>query len=229
MTAVPSVRLPGTRYLTGVPDTEKTVDFWSMQAMTIKDFEANEEISDLRWVSVEEAHTMLTYAHDRGVVSAFAALPTVTGIAVLVRHAHAGSRKEWTGDDDHRPLDERGEQQAAALGPLLSLFKPARVCAAPLARCIDTVAPIGLPVRTDTVFAEATGATPKAVADRLRSLVADHTRVVVSSQGGVIPAALEAMRPPNASATRTFTTPKGTGWVLSFNGTDLVAADPLAL
>ena len=31
--AVPHVRLPTIRYLTGEPDTEKTVDFWSMQAL----------------------------------------------------------------------------------------------------------------------------------------------------------------------------------------------------
>ena len=153
--APPQVRLPTTSYLTGEPDTEKTVDLWSMRAIEVTAFEANDEVSEVRWVGVAEAGGLLTYVHDRGVVTSFASAPQVTGMAVLVRHAHAGSRKRWDGPDDRRPLDLQGQQQAAALGPLLSLFKPARVYAAPLARCIDTVAPIGLPVRSETVFAAA--------------------------------------------------------------------------
>ena len=227
--AVPQVRLPSINYLTGEPDTEKTVDFWSMRAMSTVPFEANEEISDLRWMDVDTAHATLTYVHDRGVVAAFAALPPVTGVAVLVRHAKAGARKDWDGDDDLRPLDEAGERQATLLAPLLALLKPARVYAAPLTRCIETVAQIGLPVRADTVFAEATAAAPKAVADRLRGLVERHERVVVASQGGVIPGCLEALRPANASATTSFATPKGSAWVLSFAGDEVVAADPLDL
>jgi len=226
---VPQVRLPGTRYLTGVPDTEKTVDFWSMQAVSETPFTANDEISDLRWVSCEQAHATLTYAHDRGVLSAFEALPPVDGLAVLVRHAKAGSRKHWSGDDDLRPLEKDGKDQVSALSPLLALFRPARVYAAPLTRCVDTVAGIGLPVRTDTVFAEATGAKPKAIADRLRTLVADHGRVVVGSQGGVIPDLLAALKPANATATSSFETRKGEAWVLTFSAGAVTAADRLPL
>jgi 8-oxo-dGTP diphosphatase len=229
VTAAPQVRLPSTRYLTGEPDTEKSVDFWSMATLTETAFEANDEITDLRWLSVAGAEAILTYAHDRGVVAAFAELPPVTGVAVLVRHAHAGSRAEWSGDDDLRPLDARGEKQAAVLAAQLALFKPTRVYSAPLTRCIDTVAPVGLPVRADTVFAEATGAAPKAVVRRLQSLVAEHGRVVIASQGGVIPAALAALKAPNATATEDFVTPKGSAWVLSFAGEDPVAADRLPL
>jgi 8-oxo-(d)GTP phosphatase len=229
VTAVPQVRLPSTRYLTGEPDTEKSVDFWSMGVLSETVFEANDEITDLRWLGVDAAESILTYAHDRGVVAAFADLPPVTGVAVLVRHAHAGSRAEWSGDDDLRPLDERGKRQAAALAPQLALFRPTRVYAAPVTRCVDTVAQVGLPVRGDTVFAEATEAAPKAVARRLQALVAEHGRVVVASQGAVIPAALAALKPPNATATEDFATPKGAAWVLSFSDENVVAADRLPL
>ncbi len=223
------MRLPTVTYLTGEPGTEKTVDFWAMQALSEVPFAANDEISGLRWLTIDAADALLTYAHDRGVVAAFAALKPITGVVLLVRHAKAGSRAGWAGDDDRRPLDEAGVRQAEALAPVLSLFKPARVYAAPLDRCVATVAQIGLPVRNDTVFAEETAAKPKAVAERLRALVAEHDRVVVCSQGGVIPAAVAALRPPNATAGATFTTPKGSGWVLSFAGTDLVAADPISV
>jgi 8-oxo-dGTP diphosphatase len=225
--AEPQVRLPTVRYLTGEPDTEKTVDFWSMRAVSWTDHTAIDEVDEVRWMAATGADGLLTYAHDRGVVAAFTALPRVTGVAVLVRHARAGNRAEWAGDDDRRPLDEAGKRQADALTPLLALFRPARVYAAPLVRCVDTVSQIGLPVRRDTLFAEATQAPPKAVADRLRALVAESTRIVVCSQGGVIPEAVTALRPHNAAATATFGTPKGSGWVLAFHGADLLTADHL--
>lgn len=227
--AIPQVRLPSVTYLTGEPDTEKTVDFWSMRAFDETVFAANDEISGLRWVDITEAAGLLTYVHDRGVVASFAALPQVTGVAVLVRHARAGSRKRWDGADEERPLDAEGELQAAALGPLLSLFKPIRVYAAPLTRCIDTVSGIGLPVRSDTVFAAATGAPTKAVADRVRALVEEHQRVVIASQGEVIPPVVNELHAHNVSATATLATPKGTAWVVSFAGTDVVAADHMTL
>ena len=233
VTAIPQVRLPSTRYLTGEPGTEKSVEFWSMQELSSSTFVTNDEVNELRWLSPHDATRFLTYAHDRGVVAAYAELPPVTGIAVLVRHADAGSRSEWaadrnTGHDDDRPLDELGHKQVSALTPLLSLFKPARVYSAPLVRCVDTVAPIGLPVRTDPIFAEETAATPTTVAGRLRSLVAESGRIVVASQGGVIPDLVAELHPANAIASQTYRTPKGSAWVLAFSGDDLVAADPLA-
>ena len=232
VTAIPQVRLPSTRYLTGEPDTEKSVEFWSMQELSPSTFVTSDEVDELRWLAPHDATGLLTYAHDRGVVAAYAELPPVTGIAVVVRHADAGSRSGWaadpnTGHDDDRPLDETGHRQVSALAPLLSLFKPARVYSAPLVRCVDTVAPIGLPVRTDPVFAEETDATPGAVAARLRALVAESGRIVVASQGGVIPDLVAELHPGNAIASRTYATPKGSGWVLAFSGDALIAADPL--
>jgi 8-oxo-(d)GTP phosphatase len=232
VTAIPQVRLPSTRYLTGEPGTEKSVEFWSMQELSSSTFVTNDEVDELRWLSPHDAIQLLTYAHDRGVVAAYTELSPVTGIAVLVRHADAGSRTDWaadpgTGHDDERPLDEVGRKQVAALTPLLSLFKAARVYSAPLVRCVDTVAAVGLPVRTDPVFAEETEAPPSAVADRLRALAAESGRILVASQGGVIPDTVAELHPGNAIATQTYKTPKGSGWVLAFSGNDLVAADPL--
>jgi phosphohistidine phosphatase SixA len=38
----------------------------------------------------------------------------------LLRHAHAGDATRWSGDDDVRPLSEKGIRQAERLGRLLS-------------------------------------------------------------------------------------------------------------
>jgi 8-oxo-dGTP diphosphatase len=226
---IPQVRLPGIRYLTGEPDTEKTVEYWSMQATGDTSFTPNDEVSALKWLDPAAAMATLTYGHDRGVLAAFTALKPITGLCVLVRHARAGSKEEWQGPDELRPLDDQGVVEAARLASLLALFKPARVYAAPVNRCVETVAPLGLVVRTDTIFGETRAAAPKAVADRIRELVAETGRVVVSSQGAVIPPTLMALKPPHPKAGETYATPKGHAWVLCFSGMQLVAADPLPL
>jgi 8-oxo-dGTP diphosphatase len=234
VTGVPQVRLPSTHYLTGEPDTEKTVDFWAMQEFEPSTFVTNDEVDELRWVTPPDAQALLTYGHDRGVAATFAAYPLVTAVAVFLRHARAGRREAWMSaahgrPDRERPLDEVGAEQARALAPLLSLFKPEHVYSAPLVRCVDSVAAIGRPVETDAVFAEDTAAPAEVVADRLRTLATNHRRVVISSQGGVIPGAVAALHPSNAVATDTYHTEKGSGWVLSFSGPELVAADRLEL
>ncbi len=40
----------------------------------------------------------------------------------LLRHAHAGDPARWEGDDDSRPLSEKGRRQAKDLGGLLAVI-----------------------------------------------------------------------------------------------------------
>ena len=39
---------------------------------------------------------------------------------LLVRHARAGSRKDWDGPDEKRPLSKKGRRQADGRSPGLS-------------------------------------------------------------------------------------------------------------
>ena len=82
--------------------------------------------------------------------------------SVLLRHASAGDREYWDGDDFHRPLDARGRRQAAELVELLRPFKVRRVLSSPYVRCIETVEPLaealGLEVELDDRLKEGEGA-----------------------------------------------------------------------
>jgi 8-oxo-(d)GTP phosphatase len=225
MDGVPQVRLPTIEYLTGDPGVAKRVDFWSMRVRGDHGRVPGDEISEVRWVPATEAPTRLSYAHDRGVVAAMVALPRVTNEILLVRHAHAGARKAWHGPDGLRPLDSVGRHQAERLNRLLRLFAPGRVVSASPIRCRDTVAPLGLPVKLEPAFDETSPlGTPGALA-ALRALAADRVPTVVCSQGKVIAPLLEALRPANGTATDSYQTPKGDGWLLSFAGTRAIAAD----
>ena len=61
---------------------------------------------------------------------------------LLVRHASAGERDEWRGDDDLRPLDERGHRQAEGLVELLRPYAPEKIVSSPSLRCRETVEPL---------------------------------------------------------------------------------------
>jgi len=61
---------------------------------------------------------------------------------LLIRHARAGQRDDWSGDDRRRPLDERGRKQAADLVAALSKYRLARILSSPYDRCVQTVEPL---------------------------------------------------------------------------------------
>jgi phosphohistidine phosphatase SixA len=61
---------------------------------------------------------------------------------LLIRHARAGNRSEWEGDDGRRPLDERGRRQAAELVAALQRFPIERILSSPYDRCVQTVEPL---------------------------------------------------------------------------------------
>jgi len=85
----------------------------------------------------------------------------------VVRHAKAGSRRQWKGDDEQRPLSKRGHAQARALAKRLATPELMRVVSSPYVRCVETVAPlakrVGVEVEISDALAE--GAT---LADSLR-------------------------------------------------------------
>ncbi|MDX3196053.1 phosphoglycerate mutase family protein, partial [Streptomyces sp. MN03-5084-2B] len=158
-----------------------------------------------------------------------------------MRHAKAGKRDEWSGDDDLRPLSEAGQRQAAALRRVLSLFGPDRVLSAPRLRCVQTVHGVAedvtAEVRHEPLFSEE-GYWPDPVLGvaRLLAVAGDGGTPVVCSQGGVIPDLVSALADRDGvelSAARGGVVPskKGSFWVLSFRpptdseGPLLLAAD----
>ena len=82
----------------------------------------------------------------------------------LVRHAKAGSRADWVGDDRLRPLTEGGCRQAEALAERLAPLvaaADAELVSSPYLRCVQTIEPLatrlGRSVRLDERLAEEAG------------------------------------------------------------------------
>jgi phosphohistidine phosphatase SixA len=79
-------------------------------------------------------------------------------VNVLLRHASAGDRDAWEGDDRARPLDRKGRKQSERLATELQGRGIQRIVSSPYVRCVQTVEPLaralGVPVETDERLAE---------------------------------------------------------------------------
>jgi 8-oxo-(d)GTP phosphatase len=134
---------------------DKGVRYW---AMAVRDggFVANDEVDEVRWTPLPAAARQLSYPGDRTILDAIA--PTLGSLVLLVRHAKAGDRDRWTGDDRLRPLDERGRKQARAMVAPLAGWGVTRLVSSPYVRCVQTLEPVsahlGMPVEHDAAVAE---------------------------------------------------------------------------
>lgn len=226
-----------------VPDGElratKAVDYYA--ARTIGgEFAPNEEVDELRWVSPALGREMLSYAPDARVLDAFERLPVDTTTVLLVRHAEAGNRSEWDGDDEQRPLSPAGMRQRTGLHSLLPLFGPGRIYSAPRLRCEQTVAPIAadleIAIAEEPVFSEENyRANPAAALERVLRIAGTTGTALVCSQGGVIPDLIAHLAERSGLRVGEVRSAKGSTWALTFarrpgvNGSgpdlQLVAAD----
>ncbi len=206
----------------------KTVDWWAVRSLG-GTFEPGDEVDELRWCSPASARELLTAGRDVGPLDALVAGGWDLTTGVLVRHAVAGKRSEWTGDDDLRPLTGKGEAQAAALAEHLPAFGVTRVVSAPALRCVQTVVPVadrlGLTVEVEPLLGEdGHDEDPAGSLLRLRELLAQDG-VVACSQGGAIPSLLDALAEASGLALGDTSTRKSAAWVLSLHKGALVAAD----
>ncbi|QJY47006.1 NUDIX hydrolase [Pseudonocardia broussonetiae] len=195
----------------------KVVRYWAAQACSGA-FEPNAETDELRWCSPDDAAALLSYRRDLDVLARFADTGPPDSVVVLVRHAKAGSRNQWDGPDEDRPLSGTGREQARQLATLLPLFGPDRLASAPPIRCRDTIAPIaaahGLPVADEPLLGEeGYWDDPAAGLARFREIAAQPGVSLVCSQGGVIPDVVGALSGLDDVPSR-----KASTWVLGFTG-----------
>ena len=230
----PGRSLGEVRYLkkSGGAAREKVVHYWAMRAIGGA-FSPSREVDEMRWLSIDDARGTITRGSDRDVLERFAQRPAMTGSVLLVRHASAGSRSKWEGDDRLRPLDEAGEEQADELVRLLSRFEVDEIQSADYARCVETVRPlsesIGVPVAENALLSEAgfPGREGEAV-ELIRNLGRPGRAAVACSQAGVIDEVVERLAADDeVDLAEPSSLKKGGVWALSFDDHRLVGAERL--
>ena len=144
---------------------------------------------------------------------------------LVVRHAQAGRRAAYTGDDRLRPLTVRGRARASALAPLLAAYRPQRVLSSPFVRCCETVQPVaeelGLGVESVDELGEGHGAD----AVRLVTTMAGES-AILCTHGDVATEVLEWLVPESEPARRrALRLQKGEFWGIQSAGTSVVIVD----
>ena len=189
----------------------KVVRYWSMDVIGGNDLHPTAEVDEARWLSHTEAREILTHDRDRELLDA---LTAQTAPAYLVRHAKAGDRNAWSGDDLSRPLSKYGRRQAKALVSVLSTNVIERILSSPAIRCVGTVRPLadqrGLPIEPrDELLEGAPLAGLLVLLDELRAIPP-----VLCGHGDLIPAVIEHFEARGALIGPDRGWKKGSVWVL---------------
>lgn len=195
------VRLSSLSY--GVGRRTKQVDYWRASVVASHYREPDREVDEVRWLSIDEANRLLTYPSEVRILDEALALPDTVAV-LLVRHAKAMLRKDWTGRDQRRRLTGRGRRQAGQLVPLLEAYRAARLASSPAVRCMETLAPYAahamIDIDTFDLFTEEEGTTRQAeVEERVRRLAAGLKKpTVLCGHRPVLPAMRAGLSLPPA-------------------------------
>jgi len=135
----------------------------------------------------------------------------------LVRHAKAGERRVWEGDDVDRPLSKKGWRQARSISERLAQRGASSLYSSPYVRCIQTLEPLGellgITVGVDDRLTEDHPFEP--VLDLLTEV---EPGAVLCSHGDVIPATIAALARRGMEVPSDPDWRKATVWVLKRKG-----------
>lgn len=189
---------------------DKEVHYWAARvsdsALAKSKFVPTEEVAKVEWIRAAEAGRLLTYEHDQDVLQRLIDLHELNRLKtkpiIILRHAQALPRSEWKGgkalDDGKRPLLPAGAEEAKALVPLLSTFRPQRLITSPWVRCNSTLAPYakkrGLPLIERSQLSELGNKKgPKRTAKVISSIVEDGRASVICTHRPALPTILDEL------------------------------------
>jgi len=189
---VSKYRLPSKR--------QKIVHYWSAEAsddaIRASTFVPNKEIAAVEWLTPRKALARLSYPVDIEILENFL---TFVGDGILetfpiivLRHAKATPREDWTGEDAARPLTTRGAKQASALVGPLRTFGARKIVTSDAVRCVTTVTPLAAalgkeiertPLLSQDAWEQGTSDVRAVIGKRVRS----RKPAVLCSHGPVLP------------------------------------------
>jgi 8-oxo-(d)GTP phosphatase len=118
----------------------KKVDYWGGVVLDSIRREPDAEVDVVSWLPVRAALGRLTYSHDHFLVEQYLTQPSTTPL-IIVRHAKAMDRKEWSRKDSARPINSRGRRQATMLVPMLTAYGVTKLVSSTSRRCLSTLLP----------------------------------------------------------------------------------------
>ena len=138
-------------------------------------------------------------------------------IVYLVRHAKAGERRTWEGDDMARPLSKHGWRQAEALGKRLAGKGVSTLYSSPYVRCVQTLEPLA--GRIDAAVLEEDRLLEGERFEGVLDLLAEVPEgSVLCSHGDIIPDTISALRRRGMEVQTPADWRKASVWVLRRKG-----------
>ncbi len=135
----------------------------------------------------------------------------------LVRHAKAGERRVWDGDDEARPLSKYGWKQSQAIARRLGSKRASSLYSSPYVRCMQTLEPLaerlGVDIQPEQRLYEGEPFEPV-----LDLLVEVPTAAVLCSHGDIIPEVIQALARRGMEVQTRPDWRKGSIWVLKRKG-----------
>jgi len=134
-------------------------------------------------------------------------------VIYLVRHAKAGERRVWDGDDEARPLSKHGWKQSEAIAKRLAAKGATSLYSSPYVRCMQTLEPLGkrlgVEVQADHRLYEGEPFEPV-----LELLTEVPTGAVLCSHGDIVPDVIQALARRGMEVQSPPDWRKGSIWVL---------------
>jgi len=215
-------------YLT--QDGKKRVSFWAAKAINQIDFTPNSEVDQLKWVEVKKVKELLTLETDKKILAQFLKLDFDTKPFILLRHAKAITRDEWQGEDDDRPLDSLGQNQANRLLAIYQVYNLDQIHTSDAVRCYDTVNPIakalGINLEVTGKLSESTYKKDKEKAfDYAKDLIKVDARILLCSHNPILPKMLNKLtKKSDVDADEDKLSPAD-GWVIHRSGKEIIQID----
>jgi 8-oxo-(d)GTP phosphatase len=207
-----SVPLDSITYEAGTAGLKK-VDYWGGVVLDSVRRPPDAEVDVVSWLPVRAALGRLTYTHDHFLVQQWLEQPPTTPLIIL-RHAKAMDRKDWSRNDSARPINSRGRRQAKMLAPMLAAYGVRRLVSSTSTRCTTTVLPYAhqheLGVETYSLLSEEEGEdNPKGVAKLIREIraatIVNAEPTALCVHRPVLPHILNALQiPPRTLVTGEF-------------------------
>jgi 8-oxo-dGTP diphosphatase len=195
------VPLDTIRYEAGKAGLKK-VDYWGGTVLEVVRRAPDAEVDVVSWLPVRAALARLTYSHDHFLVQQYLEQPATTPV-IIVRHAKAMDRKDWSRKDPARPLNTRAGGRPGLLVPMLEAYGITRLVSSTATRLSQHAAAVRAPARVSiesySQLTEEEGSNDakgvaKLVARIRTAALADNQPTAICVHRPVLPHVLDALR-----------------------------------
>ena len=216
-----------------VADGLKQVFYWSARlADDSPEFHPNDEVDALEWYSISDAVEKVTRDSDREIIEKFNDVAFDSYPLIMLRHAKAIAREEWQSEDEDRPLEQLGQQQARRMLSLYQVYGLTQIHTSDAVRCHDTVEQmakaLGIAMKITNKISEYTWKKNKEKAiDYAKDLIKENEPILLCSHNPVLPRMMEKLTKKIDFDYPSNKLEPGESWVLHHNKKEVLQIDRL--